>query len=169
MIRFGARSEADEAEDAATFDMGKTASKSEVEAEVRRSGNRTTLLLILIVGVLSVALVMCIAASVGVYFYARSLAPVAAESGGKKKAAEPPKEIKSRIKRIDVDQKTIELLVRPGKTQTFQVTAETEFFDDAGQRLPKGLASPELAVNEDVTILPAEDQLSLQWLKLRKD
>jgi hypothetical protein len=168
MIRFGARSEADEAEDAATFDLGKTASKSEVEAEVRRSGNWTTLLLVVIVGFLSVALVMCVAASVGVYYFVKSLQPPAAELAAKK-PANPPKEIKARIKEIDRNQNSIRLLVGTGKYQTYQITAETQFFDAAGERLPQGLAAPQLRQEENVTILPTEDQQALQWLKLRAE
>lgn len=168
MIRYSARSEADENEDASLFDVGKTVSKSEIDAEVRSSGNRGVLVLILIGCVLSLGVVVCIAASAGVYWFVKAR-EADKKDDAEKKPLEEPKEIKARITALNPEQKSIELLVRIGKRQTFQVTAETEFFDLKGARLPNGLASPELSVGEDVTILPTQDHQSLRWLKVRRD
>jgi hypothetical protein len=152
-------------EDAAIFGMEGAAGTGEVSVEVTRTNRKKFMIFVLMVGVLSVMLVMCIAVSLVVYLVYRK-DPEQDKIAQAEPPPPPPKEMKARIKEVDVGQKTLRMLVGVGKYQTFQITAQTEFFDAAGKRLPTGLAALEEMKDADVTILQTEDRRGLQWLKL---
>ena len=153
-------------EDAAMFGMEGAAGTGEVSVEVTRTNRKKFMIFALLVGVLSVMLVMCIAVSLVVYVVYRKDPEQEEGIGLKKPPPAPPKEMKARIKEVDVGQNTLRMLVGVGKYQTFQINAQTEFFDAAGKRLPTGLAALEDFKDADVTILQTDDRQGLQWLKL---
>jgi len=153
------------AEDEATFGMEGAATKGEVSVEVSRANSRKMMKVWLAVGAISVLATLCIATGIlGLILYQSSQEPVVEDPA--KKKLPPAKEMKAKIKSIDKNGRTIRLLVGDGKYQTFHVTAETEFRDDSGQRLPEGLDSAAVREEELVTILTTEDRQGLRWLKL---
>ena len=158
--------EQQEAEDAATFGMDGVASQGEVSVEVTRSNTRKFAMTWLVVFGASILSLLClITIALGLILWKYSQTPQVAENP-KEKQLPPAKELKARIKAIDRDARSLKLLVGDGKYQTFTIDASTEFRDQAGQRLGKGLDSPELREEETVTILTTDDRKTLRWLKL---
>jgi hypothetical protein len=154
--------------DSELFGMGKVADPGEASVEVTKSNRNKFLLFVGVVGVLAVALVLCIGVSVGAYFFLanRKVDPAQEEGAGKKKKLDPLTEQKARIKQIDVGQHAITLVVGLGKVQTFEIGNDTRLLDGDGKRLG-GLADLQTHQDAFVTILMTDDRQGLQWLKLQ--
>ena len=151
--------------DSDLFDMGKATGTGEASVEVTRSNRNRFLLFVGVVGVLSVALVMCIGVSVGAYFLIANRKAEPGQNDGKKKDLPPVAEQRAKIKQVDVTQKAISLVIGTGKVQTFDIGADTRLTDAAGNHLG-GVADLEAHRDAFVTILMTEDRQGLQWLKL---
>lgn len=158
--------EQQEAQDEAQFGMTGAARTGDLSAEVSRKNSMKMVLVWLAVGVISLVLLTCIVSAVIVLMVLSQRPQVTPEEIAKKKELGPPKEIIARIKNINRDERTLKLLVGDGKYQTFRVTGDTVFRDNAGQPLARGFDAPELREEAMVTILTTQDRQGLQWLKL---
>ena len=160
--------ELQEAEDAETFGMEGIARTGDVSTEETNATNRKLVWTCVIVGVISIALVACISVSVVMYIQWSEKPGTKDEIAAKQKPQVPIREMPAKIKMIDRDKSTIQLLVPPAIKRTFAVTPETDFLDAVGLRLPAGFNAAEVRLEQEVVIMPTEDGKGLQWLKLKK-
>ena len=154
--------EQDEVEDESTFHLEKAARTGEVSAEETKASIRKLIFLCVIAGALGVTLVACIAGGViGYSFWQQK----PAEVDQAKNKEPPPKEMKAKIKTINLDEKRIKFLMFTSKTEVYHIEADKKFFERDGQALP-GLDAPQLKAEEYCVILPTENRQALQWLML---
>jgi hypothetical protein len=156
------QTEAQEAEDEATFQLEKAAGTGDVSKAETKASSRKLIWICLIAGVLGLLLVMCIAVGISAYSF---FSPKAKEQD-KTTELPPPKEMKAKIKLIDRDRGTISVLGIDSKRYPFKITDATEFFDREGNPLPQKLGDPKIHEEEYCVVLPTQDRSALQWLKL---
>jgi hypothetical protein len=158
--------EAQEAEDEATFGLAGAARTGDVSRAETRASSRKLLWISLIAGALGVLLVMCIGVSILAYtVFSRTPEPTPEELA-KKKAIAAPKEMKAKIKLIDRERDSLTVLGADSKRYSLKVANTTDFFDREGNLLPLGINDPRVREEEFCTILQTADRLGLQWLKL---